>query len=247
MRKKIDMLGTKWGELTVISEVEAQSGRRMFLCKCSCGREKIIRGSHLRYGAIKTCRKCNEVIYEVRGDITVGKLTNGHQFTIDSRFYNKVSKHQWCINLGGYFFTRIKGRPISLHRYIANITDKNIYIDHINRIKSDNRISNLRIATRSENSFNVDVREGCTSKFKGVSWNKRDKKWQAEICYKRSKIFIGRYHSEEDAAGVYNFAAFLLVPDFAVYNDVPEIPSDLKEYVYMRCEKYISKEKEIAI
>lgn len=247
MRKKIDMIDTKWGELTVISEVEEQSGRRMFLCRCSCGREKIVRGSHLREGSIKTCRKCNEVIYEVRGDITVGKLSNGHQFTIDSKYYNKVLRHQWCINSGGYFFTRIKGRSISLHRYITNVKDEKLLIDHMNRKKSDNRISNLRIANKSENAFNSDPRKGCVSKFKGVSWCKRDKKWQAEIGYNYCRIFLGRYEYEEDAASAYNFAAFLLVPQFAVFNIVPEATLDIKSHVYEKCKSHLVDKKVVAI
>lgn len=48
-------IGEKFGRLTVLKEVEKQGYNRMFLCRCDCGKEKIVRGTHLTAGKIKSC------------------------------------------------------------------------------------------------------------------------------------------------------------------------------------------------
>lgn len=55
MGRKIEYVGKKFGKLTVLKEVEESSNHRMFLCKCECGNEKIIRGAHLSSGETKSC------------------------------------------------------------------------------------------------------------------------------------------------------------------------------------------------
>lgn len=56
-----------------------------------------------------------------------------------------------------------------------------INIDHINTIRSDNRIENLREATVSENGFNVKMYSTNKSGVKNIHWDKREVKWRAEI------------------------------------------------------------------
>ena len=56
MSNKVNMIGKRFGKLIVISEAGSNSrGDALWLCKCDCGNEKIVRGSHLRYGNIKSC------------------------------------------------------------------------------------------------------------------------------------------------------------------------------------------------
>ena len=80
------------------------------------------------------------------------------------------------------------------------------YIDHINGIRDDNRIENLREGTDQQNSFNRKSREGSTSKYKGVSWDKQNKKWRAQYSYKGKVYYLGRYECEEEAAKAYDEA-----------------------------------------
>ena len=66
-------------------------------------------------------------------------------------------------------------------------------IDHIDRCKSNNRISNLRLATQSENAQNQPLRKNNLSGYVGVSFDKRAKKWSAYITLKKRKLGLGNY------------------------------------------------------
>jgi hypothetical protein len=68
-------------------------------------------------------------------------------------------------------------------------------IDHINGIKDDNRICNLRAVTNQQNTFNT--------KSKGYHWDKNNNKWQAQIGINRKQIYLGRFEKEEDARAAY--------------------------------------------
>ncbi|MCT9020921.1 HNH endonuclease [Proteus mirabilis] len=76
-------------------------------------------------------------------------------------------------------------------------------IDHINGIKSDNRIKNLREASRAENVRNIGRRNKNTSGYKGVSKNSKSERWVARITVKRKIINIGIFDKPEDAYDAY--------------------------------------------
>lgn len=70
-------------------------------------------------------------------------------------------------------------------------------IDHINDNPSDNRVENLQIVTQR---FNVKKTQGkYSSKYKGVSWDKKLNKWRAMIHINGNQLFLGYYINEEDA------------------------------------------------
>lgn len=80
-------------------------------------------------------------------------------------------------------------------------------IDHINGIRNDNRIVNLRSVTRAENIQNqLRPQSGNKSGFLGVHWNKKDKKWQAQIDVKRANIYLGQFATPELASDAYKEA-----------------------------------------
>lgn len=77
-------------------------------------------------------------------------------------------------------------------------------IDHINRIRTDNRIVNLRQATNRENSFNSETPANNTSGFRGVV--RVGKKWAAQTKVNRKNLWLGRYDTKEEAAAAYQAA-----------------------------------------
>lgn len=98
-------------------------------------------------------------------------------------------------------------------------------IDHINGDKLDNRRSNLRLATRSDNEANKKKRRSkTTSKYKGVTKIRdgRKKCWRCCLTTESKQVNLGTYYSEEEAARAYNKAALEQWGEFACLNDVEE-------------------------
>ena len=80
-------------------------------------------------------------------------------------------------------------------------------IDHINRVRNDNRMSNLREATHVQNTYNGPPRKRNTSGMVGVSWDPVNSKWRAHITVGGKMQDLGRFECLEDAAGARNLAA----------------------------------------
>lgn len=98
-----------------------------------------------------------------------------------------------------------KKKPIYMHRLIMKTPD-NKDTDHINHKGLDNRISNLRICTRSENQHNRRP-HGKTSQYKGVCWHALANKWVSRISVNKKHMYLGLFNAELEAAEVYKIAA----------------------------------------
>lgn len=108
-----------------------------------------------------------------------------------------------------------------MHREIID-EKENEHVDHINGNKKDNRKSNLRIATSSQNSRNIGLRKNNTTGYKGVIYEKKRDKWRAEIKKDYKSIFLGYFDTKEDAAKAYNEASMKYHGEFANLNNVME-------------------------
>jgi hypothetical protein len=100
----------------------------------------------------------------------------------------------------------------AIHRLLMGVTDPEQIVDHRNGNTLDNRKQNLRVTDKVGNGQNRKKTAGfrgsdCTSRYKGVSWKKSNKKWQAFICVDRKNRALGIFSSEEEAAQAYNAAA----------------------------------------
>lgn len=87
----------------------------------------------------------------------------------------------------------MKNGNILLHRFIMKLSNKDTrVVDHINHNTLDNRKSNLRIVTYSQNNMNQ-------KRNRGVSWDKRDKTWHSYININNKRINIGYFKNYDDA------------------------------------------------
>lgn len=116
---------------------------------------------------------------------------------IDLDDVEKVKNIKWCLKSNGY----VHNGKVYLHRIIMDVDD-NVFIDHINRNKLDNRKSNLRICTRQQNNFNRGKRTDNTSGFSGVDFYKRENKWRARIQVDYEEIVLGLFSTKEEAIKV---------------------------------------------
>lgn len=139
---------------------------------------------------------------------------------VDEELADWLSQWVWRPHFAGYAFRH--GLPgeetknVYLHRVIVDARP-NTYVDHVNGNKLDNRRSNLRICTQSQNAANAPGRGG-TSRFKGVSFDKTRGKWLAGIRVNYVKQNLGRFATEKEAAEAYDYAAQKHFGEFARLN-----------------------------
>lgn len=119
----------------------------------------------------------------------------------NTRYANTIAG---TIDGGGYISVKYNGKRFKAHRIIfAMAMGKwpQLQIDHINHVKTDNRISNLREVSCVENSKNSSLRSDNKSGCQGVYWRERSMKWVATIHNNGVKVYLGNYKSFEDAVG----------------------------------------------
>jgi hypothetical protein len=106
----------------------------------------------------------------------------------------------------GYLRITVLGRSYYAHR-LAWFYVKGTWpdqIDHINGIKSDNRIENLRDVNVQQNNQNkLKAQKNSDSKVLGVSWHKKAKKWQAHICIYKERKYLGLFDDVNEAHVAY--------------------------------------------
>jgi hypothetical protein len=152
--------------------------------------------------------------------------TSGHIIHVDDVDYEMANSYDWHISHNGYAIRRVRYTPsgtrkkvVYLHKEIFGPVPCGFEIDHINGDKLDDRRSNLRKATRSQNNGNTKPRTGCSSRFKGVAWHNRGY-WWAYINKDGKRHNLGYYDDEVEAAKAYNNAALELFGPFARLNPV---------------------------
>lgn len=157
--------------------------------------------------------------------LNVSTLKYPDTFTIvDECDFESLSKMNWRMHKRGYprlaTWVNKKTKHVTLHRFILGVTDPTILVDHINGNTLDNRRSNLRTCTRKQNNQNRRADVLNQSGFRGVCFDKRAKKWKAEISSDSKRMFLGHFENPEDAAAAYNTAAKECFGDFAYLNKV---------------------------
>ena len=114
----------------------------------------------------------------------------------------KVGDIAGCPGGGGYLRIKVCSRPHKAHRlawlYVYGVWPKD-QLDHVNRVRTDNRISNLREVSHKQNHQNRSKPSNNTSGHPGVVWNKQRSKWQAQIKHNQKSIHLGYFSILEEA------------------------------------------------
>lgn len=148
----------------------------------------------------------------LRNKITQEELKNhfeyrdGHLWWIKHRNSTMLGRQFGCYK-DGYRFGTFKYNTYKEHRliwlYHYGCWPKD-QLDHINGVRDDNRVENLREVNNQKNHLNLGSHVDAKSKYKGVHWFKRDSKWQAQIMCKGKKFHLGYFDTEIEAAKAYD-------------------------------------------
>lgn len=163
----------------------------------------------------------NPIISETEDTVVIG-LSKGRLVTVDKNIYPLIAAYHWypsTRSVANQYYARacINKKSVAMHRFITNTPD-GLVVDHIDCNGLNNRLCNLRICTQSENLLNKKKHANNTSGYKGVSWDKSKRRWQATIRFKGKMEQIGRFNTLEEAARAYDEAARKYFGEFARLN-----------------------------
>ncbi len=155
-------------------------------------------------------------------------LTQGKIALVDDDDFERLNQWKWyairCKTKCRDIWYAVRGlkvdgklRRIYMHREIAAVAEIP-EVDHQDGNGLHNCRQNLRPATLAQNRHNQHKRLGCTSRFKGVSFNKNAGKWEAQIKNSGRRIYLGYFGDETMAARTYDEAARLHFGIFAKTN-----------------------------
>lgn len=211
------MIGQRFGRLIVLEQsidYVQPSGRhrKQWLCKCDCGATVVVIGSMLRAGKTKSCgclrkQTATQTImnfnqqkhtqrFDLSGEYGIGYTSKGEPFYFDLEDYDLIKDYTWYFGNHGYLMSQGKMGYVLFHRLICPNCQ---YIDHIHHDKADNRKSELRVVTCSQNSMNRKIHSNNTSGVTGVNYHKKSGRWTARIMVDYKRIELGEFDLFEDA------------------------------------------------
>lgn len=151
---------------------------------------------------ISECFDCNQdtgvLVWKVRPRIHFATARGWNGF--NARF---AGMEAGAPHSNGYLAVSLSGKKYFAHRLVKLLSSGEWpleQVDHINGIKTDNRISNLRESTHSENLMNQKLRRDSSSGVKGVNWSENLKRWGASIQISGKRHYLGYFQTIELAA-----------------------------------------------
>jgi hypothetical protein len=156
----------------------------------------------------------------VEGNIAYVPLTRGYEATIDAEMVEIVGQWNWYAKLKPHTVYAVRqeyldGAQHTLGMHSFLLGEKNGFVtDHKNGNGLDNRLQNLRHATKNQNGYNCKRSKLNTSGHKGVHWVATHNKWRAMIRCDKNRIFLGYFNCPTSAALAYASASLKLHRDF---------------------------------
>jgi hypothetical protein len=159
------------------------------------------------------------------------KTSKGEEIFVDD-CDGDLAKYMWYVGNRGYAqrqTKRIHGKQDTLlmHRVILErklgrnlLPEHREEVDHCDLQKLNNCRYNLRIASGSQNKYNIKKYGVRSSTYKGVCWREQNQKWQSQIAANGKLIYLGCFKDEVEAAKAYNVAALKYHGEYARLNDV---------------------------
>lgn len=151
----------------------------------------------------------NEIWKAIPGYETTYHVSNLGR--VKSLWFNKERIKRIHLNIHGYYMVQLnkdsKGKSFDVHKLVAmaflnHVPNKyTLVVDHINEIKTDNRVENLRLITNRENSRRN--RTNYVSQYKGVCFDKWNNKWISRILIDGKRYHLGGYKTELEASIAY--------------------------------------------
>jgi len=153
------------------------------------------------------------------------KLTRGKYAKVDQDDFERLNRYKWNVlsSRGTHYARRTafkngKRFDVYMHRVVCH-APPGMVVDHINRDALDNRKTNLRPATKKQNTWNRDHgKKTATSTYKGVFWDKQRKKWQARLHHNGRSLYLGLFTDEIQAAKAYDREAKKYRGEYAFLN-----------------------------
>lgn len=224
MGYRIDMKGMRFNSLTAIEfSHNDKRGESYWKCVCDCGNQTVVSSYALKSNNTKTCGCNKRSIYlkqhnkiEISGDTATVFDRKGREILIDANCVDKVKDICWCVMSNGYVIGRIDGKQVLMHRFLTN-ANRGLTVDHINHVRYDNRMKNLRVCTIQQNLMNKKTSGRNKSGIVGVS-KSRNGKWRANINAGKKQIRLGTYKTIEEAAKARKEAEKKYFGEFA-YNE----------------------------
>jgi hypothetical protein len=136
-------------------------------------------------------------------------LTRGKYATVSDKDYRWLARFSWTAQPTKTSWVArgvVDGVLVLMHRIILG-APRGVDVDHKDFNGLHNQRSNIRLATPVQNEMNKRKRSGTSSKYKGVSWQKSNRNWRVIINVNGSKVYLGSFRSERQAALAYDKAA----------------------------------------
>lgn len=160
----------------------------------------------------------------IDGDVAYVPLTKGFEAVIDTADVPLVGNYNWCAQVCREHVYAIRMSPrdpvtkkqtlIIMHRVLTD-APVGMDVDHRDRDGLNNRRSNLRVCTKSQNAFNRKRMSTNTSGVKGVSLDRASGKWTAYVCVDGVNSIVGRFKTLAEAKAARSGAAAMMHREFA--------------------------------